>query len=175
MRIQAHLESSTDGGNTWGRIATTTGLRVRGLLPEAYDGQLVDFTIPISETVMAEPNTTYDFRVVLRFVTDDNTFFATTPTTIGYTGFVWNLLFIEEIAPAYTDTGYTVDALLGVNRFTVAGPNDIAMGDRLANNAQGNNSVTISAVETTNNITTVTHGIRGTTSPFTAGDSIFRQ
>ena len=99
-RIQGLLQFTTDGGTTWSNLGTTLNYRVRGVLPAGHNGQVVSTTLPVAETVRATASTTYDFRVVMQFLDDTGTALTSIPTNIGYSGFAWNALYIEELLAA---------------------------------------------------------------------------
>ena len=175
ISVSGALEVSTDGGTNWVSIGNTLSFQVVGpAVASAHNNSSIIAPIPISLTTMATPNTTYDVRIRLRF-TRGGVDLPSTPTNIDYTDFAWSVLFLEELATTYTDTGEDVATVVSNSQFTVSAPTSLAMGQRIANNGQGNNHVTISSVSVSGNTATVTHGIRGANSPFTAGDSIFRQ
>ena len=96
-RVRGSLQSTTDGGTTWVSFGTTLTYRLRGTLPTAFNGAVVSMTLPVAETIRATPSTTYDFRVLLQFLDDTGAVLTTIPTNVGYTGFAWNALYIEEL------------------------------------------------------------------------------
>ena len=174
--VSVRAESSSDGGMTWSEIGRSLRFVLRSQhITAAQNGTSQWITLPIVTVVPATPNTTYDIRCVFIFQDGNNNVLTTIPAASGYVDFQWNALFLEELATTFTDTGEDVATVVSNSQFTVTAPTTLAMGQRIADNGQGNNHVTISNVQVAGGAATVTHGIRGTDSPFTAGESIFRQ
>ena len=106
--IQGIVQSSTDNGATWTSIHATLVTHIRGNFVNTRDSGF--WQLPISFTVPAAPNTSYVARVLLIFRSDDATqsivgggtsnFIPAAAT--NYSGFAWQVLFIEELAPDLT-------------------------------------------------------------------------
>ena len=174
--VRVVAQTSTNGGTSWDTIASSLSFVLRSSgISTNQDGRSLWITLPIIGVIPAEPNTTYDVRCMIEFEDGNRNRLPVPPTNSGYVDFIWNALFIEELATTFTDTGEDVATVISNSQFTVTAPTSLAMGQRIADNGQGNNHVTISNVAVSGNTATVTHGIRAQQSPFGPGESIFRQ